>query len=82
MKTKDRSRNQPPLTPLYPRRGITRLPSSDEEGLGVVGSWLESAYTASSKGNKARMSMKTNDKVKKPGNLAGEKPGRRGNYAV
>jgi hypothetical protein len=37
MKTKDRSRNQPLLTPPNPRRGITGLPSSDEEGLGVVG---------------------------------------------
>jgi hypothetical protein len=26
-----------PLTPPCLRRGITRLPSSDEEGLGVVG---------------------------------------------
>ena len=37
MKTKDRRGNQPPLTPPYPRRGITPLPSSDEEGRGVVG---------------------------------------------
>jgi hypothetical protein len=37
MKTKDRCRNQPPLTPTYPRRGIAGLPASDEEGLGVVG---------------------------------------------
>jgi lipid-A-disaccharide synthase len=32
MKTKDRCRNQPPLTPPYPRRGTAGLPSSDEEG--------------------------------------------------
>ena len=36
MKTKDRRRHQPPLTPPYPRRGIPGLPSSAEEGLGVV----------------------------------------------
>ena len=36
VKTKDRWRNQPPLAPPYPGRGIPRLPSSDEEGLGVV----------------------------------------------
>ena len=34
MKTKERRRNQPPLAPPYPRRGIPGLPSSDEEGLG------------------------------------------------
>ena len=37
MKTKERRGNRPPLTPPYPRRGISGLPSSDEEGLGVVG---------------------------------------------
>ena len=36
MKTKERLRNQPPLAPPYPRKGILGLPSSDEEGLGVV----------------------------------------------
>jgi hypothetical protein len=41
MKTKERPRNQPPLSPPYPKRGITGLPSSDEEGLGVVGLWRE-----------------------------------------
>ena len=39
MKTKDRLRNQPPLSPPYPRRGILGLPASDEEGVGVVGLW-------------------------------------------
>jgi hypothetical protein len=37
MKTKERPRNRPPLTPPYPRRGIPGLPFSGEEGLGVVG---------------------------------------------
>ena len=36
MKTKERLRNQPLLAPPYPRRGIPRLPCSDEEGVGVV----------------------------------------------
>ena len=36
MKTKERLRNQPPLAPPYPRRGIPGLPSSDEEGLRVA----------------------------------------------
>jgi len=37
MKTKDRYRNQPPPSPPYPRRGVPKLPSSVEEGLGLVG---------------------------------------------
>jgi hypothetical protein len=37
MKIKERLRNQPPLTPPYPRRGILGLPSSDKEARGVVG---------------------------------------------
>jgi hypothetical protein len=41
MKTKDRLRNRRPLAPPHPRRGITGLPSSGEEGLGGGGNlWL------------------------------------------
>jgi hypothetical protein len=36
MKTKERLRNQPTRAPPYPRSGIPGLPSSDEEGRGVV----------------------------------------------
>jgi hypothetical protein len=37
MKTKDRHGIQPPLAPPYPREGNFKLPSSNEEGLRVVG---------------------------------------------
>ena len=36
MKTKEWLSRQPPLAPPYPRRGTSRLPSSDEEGSGAV----------------------------------------------
>jgi len=70
MKTKDRRGNRPPLTPPYPRRGIAGLPSSDEEGLGVVGLCILRAHFAlvgnwvseiEKWRNKARMSMKTKE---------------------
>ena len=74
MKTKDRRSNRPPLTPPYPRRGIAGLPSSDEEGLGVVGLCILRAHFAFACNwvsdiekwrNKARMYMKTKNKYKK-----------------
>jgi len=46
MKTKGRTRNQPPLTPSFPRRGILELPSSEEEGSGRVGHYDLSARQA------------------------------------
>jgi len=46
MKTKDRRGNRPPLNPPYPRRGIAGLPSSDEEGLRVVGLCILRAHFA------------------------------------
>ena len=71
MKTKDRPGNQPPPTPPYPTRGITGLPSSDEEGLGVVGLCILRAHFAFACNwvsdiekwrNKARMYMETKDR--------------------
>jgi hypothetical protein len=55
MKTKDRSRNQPPLAPPCPRRGNFKLPSSDEEGWGwwdfaslaFFAPWRESGFLMS-----------------------------------
>ena len=59
MKTKDRGIKQLPLTPPYTRRGISGLPSSDEEGSGLVGGVALKAGEKCTRGNKASMSMKT-----------------------
>jgi hypothetical protein len=56
MKTKDRSRNQPPLTHPYPRRGICEPPASDEEGVG----W----WDFKNRGNELEDLLETKDLVR------------------